>query len=292
MRNPYEILGVKKNAGKDDIKKAYRTLARDLHPDRHPGDRYAEEAFKDVTAAYDLLSDPDKRARFDNGEIDATGQETGRRRGRPGGFGGGFGGFGYDHAGRRQRSPFEDFFRNTGPRGAGVKAKGANVEYTLSVDFKAAAQGAKRRVSMTNGKHLYVTIPAGTKDGQTLRLKSQGMPGIGGGPAGDALVQIKVKPDETFETDGQDVTVTVDVSLDQAVLGGKVDVPTLSGTVAVTIPANSNSGTKLRLKGRGVQPKKGDPGDQYVVLRVMLPEKPDKELADFVKKWRGAKAKA
>lgn len=279
MRDPYDILGVARGAAANDIKTAYRKLARDNHPDRHPGDDAAADRFKDISAAYGLLSDPEKRRRFDAGEIDAQGQERARGRGW-GGFGG--------------RSPFEDLFRHHkaraggfagGARGQTPHAKGANVSYTLKVSFLDAAVGSKRRVAMTNGKHFYVTVPAGTADGQMLRLKGQGMPGIGGGPPGDAHVEILVADDDVFTRDGNDIHCTLPITLVEAVLGGKVDVPTIHGTVTMAVPTNANSGTKMRLKGRGIKPPRGDAGDQYVVLQVVLPDAPDAELTEFVKKW-------
>lgn len=278
MRDPYDILGVPRGAPADDIKAAYRRLARDNHPDRHPNDTAAAERFKDISAAYGLLSDPEKRRRFDAGEIDAQGQERAQ----------GWGGF-------RGRSPFDDLFRHhkarAGGFGAGFgggqrpRAPGANVSYTLKVSFRDAAVGAKRRVAMTNGKHFYVTVPAGTEDGQVLRLKGQGMPGMGGGPAGDAHVEIQVTPDDVFSRDGNDILCDLPVSLNEAVLGGKVDVPTIHGTVTMGVPANANTGTKMRLKGRGIKPPRGEAGDQYVTLKVVLPEKPDAEFTEFVRQW-------
>jgi DnaJ-class molecular chaperone len=280
MRDPYDILGVGRSASADDIKKAYRQLARDNHPDRHPGNTQAAERFKDISAAYGVLGDPEKRRRFDAGEIDAQGQE--RARGGWGRWGGG-------------ASPFEDLFRHHRARAAGagfgagrggtVRANGANVSYVLKVRFVDAALGARRRVAMTNGKHFYVTVPPGTEDGQVLRLKGQGMPGIGGGAPGDAHVEVRVEPDETFTRQGNNIHCELPVSLNEAVLGGKVQVPTIHGTVTMGIPAGANTGTKMRLKGQGIKPKSGQPGDQYVTLQVVLPEKPDEELTDFIRRW-------
>ena len=276
MRDPYDILGVASTSSADDIKKAYRQLARDHHPDRHPDDPAAAEAFKDISAAYGLLSDPDKRKRFDAGELDGQGNERARARG----WGG-------------ARSPFEDLFRHhraragfgDGARGARVQTKGANVSYTLKIKFLDAVLGAKRRVAMTNGKHFYVTVPAGTEDSQVLRLKGQGMPGFGGGAPGDALVEIHVTPDDIFTRTGNDILVEVPITLGEAILGGKVDVPTIHGTVTMGIPAGANTGTKMRLKGRGIKQAKGSAGDQYVSLTVVLPEDPDAELTDFIRTW-------
>jgi DnaJ-class molecular chaperone len=163
--------------------------------------------------------------------------------------------------------------------------KGKDVNYALRVSFLEAAQGGKRRVSLYDGKSLDVRVPPGTEDGQTLRLKGQGMPGMGGGEAGDAFIEIQVDPHRFFERDGNDIFVDVPVTLAEAVLGSKITVPTVHGTVALTVPAGSNTGTTLRLRGKGIQPRPGVSGDQFVKLKVVLPDKPDKALVDFVKEW-------
>lgn len=275
MRDPYDILGVSAQSSVADIKSAYHKLARDNHPDRHPDNPAAAERFKEISAAYGLLSDVDKRRRFDAGEIDAQGQERAQR--------GGWSNWG-------GRSPFEDMFRHQrgragGGRGPRIQTQGANVTYTLKVNFIDAACGAKRRVAMTSGKHFYVTVPAGTEDGQVLRLKGQGMPGMGGGAPGDAHVEILVSRDDTFTREGLDILCPLPISLAEAMLGGKVDVPTVHGTVTMNVPAGANSGTKMRLKGRGIKPSRGTPGDQYVTLSVVLPEEPNAELTEFIRTW-------
>lgn len=281
MRDPYEILGVPRDASPEAIKKAYRRLARERHPDTDPGNPWAEDEFKELSAAYDLLSDPKKRAAFDNGEIDANGN---RRRGTRAGATGGNGGA----SGRTGRNPFDQFFRNKGTRNSrsGAPIDGANVSYSLHIDFVDAARGITRKVTTTNGKHLDVRVPPGIDTGQVLRLKGQGMPGMGGGEAGDAHVEIIVDPHPLFTRQGADIHLDVAVTLPEAVLGGKVEVPTIGGTVAVTVPENSNTGTMLRLRGKGLPVgANGGVGDQYIRLQVVLPPGGDQDLQKFVRKW-------
>jgi DnaJ-class molecular chaperone len=285
MRDPYDLLGVPRGASADDIKAAYRKLAKQLHPDLNPGDAVVERRFKEVSAAYDLLSDAKKRARYDRGEIDGNGAE------RPGGrfyrgfseranrstAGGGFGGFDADDI-------FE-MFTNQTRRGAG-KRRGVDVSYSLSVDFIAAALGTRRRLTLPDQRSLDVAIPPGTAEGTVLRLKGQGQAGLGGGPAGDAFVEIQVEPHAFFQRKDFDIHLDIPVTLQEATLGSTITVPTIDGKVVVKIPRGSNSGTVLRLKSRGVpRGKAGERGDQYVKLTVMLPERVDAELAQFLEKW-------
>ena len=265
MRDPYQILGVARDADQDTIKKAFRKLAKKLHPDLNPGNKKVEQEFKEVNAAYDLLSDPQKRARFDRGEIDASGAERPERSFyRAYAEGGGnakyreaeFGEFSAEDIlselfgrGRRNRQP---------PR-----MRGEDVTYTLAVSFVDAANGAKKRVTLADGKTLDVTIPPGTEHGQTLRLKGQGMPGVGGGPAGDAYVEIQVEPHAFFTRKDSNVHLEVPVTLPEAVLGATLTVPTVDGKVSIKVPPGSNTGTTLRLKGRGIVDRKsGQRGDQ------------------------------
>jgi len=279
MKDPYDILGVARTASADDIKKAYRRLARELHPDNNQGTSRAEERFKDLSVAYDLLSDATKRGRYDRGEIDAHGHPATRR----GPFASG--------AGRRprSRSAFEEFFKRRDARqNANVTIDGSNVSYSLKVAFLEAAKGANKHVTMTNGKRLAVTIPPGTRSGQVLRLKGQGMDGIGGGKDGAALVEILVEPDPLFVLDGDDIHLEFPVSLPEAILGARLEVPTIHGAVHLTVPEGSNSGTRLRLKGKGIDnPKTKVRGNQYVTLKVVLPKKIDKELTEFIREWSG-----
>ena len=275
MKDPYAVLGLRRGASAEEIKASYRRLARELHPDRHPGDARAEQKFTHLGAAYELLSDAATRARYDRGEIDATGAARARRGPASSSFG----------AGAGRRHPFERFFRDRASANAGIKINGANVDYVLTIKFLEAAQGAVKHVSMTTGKRLKVTIPPGTRDGQVLRLRGQGMPGLGGGTAGDALVEIAVEPHLVFQTAGDDIRAELPVTLGEAILGGRVEVGTVDGPVVVTIPEGSNTGTLLRLKGKGL-PKGGDKrGDHYAVLKVMLPPQADPELAEFVRAW-------
>lgn len=278
MKDPYDVLGVKKTAGADEIKQAYRRLAKEFHPDLNPNDPIVEQRFKEISQAYGVLGDKEKRAQFDRGEINADGSQ--RSAGRGGGFGG-FGGFGGDGA----EDIFADLFGRNRARTRTVRMKGKDVNYALRVSFLDAARGTTRRVGLYDGKSLDVRIPPGTEDGQTLRLRGQGMPGMGGGEAGDAYIEVQVDSHRFFERDGNDIFVDVPVSLAEAVLGGKITVPTIHGNVAVTVPTGSNSGTTLRLRGKGISPRNGVTGDQFVKLMVVLPDKPDKELVDFVKEW-------
>ena len=298
-RDPYDILGVQRDASDSEVQKAYRRLAKKSHPDLHPGDKKAEERFKDLNAAYDIVGDAAKRARFDRGEIDASGAEIRRNpfaggRGQSGGFGGGRGGaegFAFDDLG----DLFGGIFRGQrGPGGqgggfGGMPAQGEDSRFTLEVDFIDAIAGTKKRLTLTGGKPLDVNIPAGISDGQTIRLKGQGAPGRGG-PAGDALIEVKVKPHALFRREGRDIHMDLAVSLGEAVSGGKVEVPTVHGPVTLNIPAWSNAGTRMRLKGKGVPEGKKDPaGDQYVTLKIVLPKTPDAELEAFVKDWSAKK---
>jgi len=293
MEDPYKTLGVAKTATADEIKKKYRKLAREFHPDLHPGDKKAETRFKDVSGAYDLLSDKDKRAAYDRGEIDAGGQPRQDRtfyRNYADGQGGRyhdprdqFGDFAADDV-------FADLFRRAagGQGGAGnVKFRGADAHYSLAIDFVAAVKGGAQQLTLPGGKNLRVTIPAGSEDGQVLRLKGQGHPGAGGGPAGDAIIELHVQPHALFSRQGDDIHLELPVSLPEAVLGGRVEVPTVDGPVTMTVPKGANSGTTLRLKERGV-PRGGKRGDQYVMLKVMLPAKPDPALEEAIAEWAKA----
>jgi DnaJ-class molecular chaperone len=293
MADPYKTLGVSRLASADEIKKAYRKLAKKLHPDLNPGDKKIETQFKEASAAYDLLSDVEKRRKFDRGELDENGNpRAGFQPGgpwnqaRPGGKAGrGPRDFGIDVD--ENDEIFKDFFGfGRGRGGAGVKMRGADVTYRLEVDFLEAARGGKKRVGLTDGKTLDVAIPAGTENGSQLRLKGQGMPGQGGAANGDAFVEIVVKPHPYFERDGFDVLLECPISLQEAVLGGTVEIPTIDGRVALKVPIGSNSGTQLRLKGKGLtNPKSKTRGDQYVRFVVTLPAKADPELEAVIKSW-------
>lgn len=283
--DPYAALGVSRSATADEIRRAYRTLAKELHPDVRPGDKQAEERFKRATAAFNLLSDPVTKGRFDRGEIDADGNERAAFGARPrqsahAGAGAGAG------PGPQDAFDLGDIFSDLfgpgfgGPRGYS-RMRGRDIRFTLDIDFLDAVNGAKRRISLAEGRTLDVAIPAGVESGQVLRLKNQGGAGVQGGPAGDALVELKVRPHAFFRREGQDIHMDLNVSLTEAVEGARVQVPTPSGPVALTIPAGANTGKVLRLKGKGVAGQ----GDQFVRLQLMLPETPDEDLRKFVKKW-------
>jgi DnaJ-class molecular chaperone len=284
--DPYATLGVPKTATDDEIRSAYRKLAKQYHPDLNPGKPAAEERFKAISTAYDLLSDPQKRARFDRGEIDASGQERPPERPFYRSYG--------DQAGRtkyRTEQSFdpedlEDIFSAFGGgaglgRGRGFRARGADARYSLTVDFLDAARGATKRLTLPDGKTLDVNIPPGLKDGQVLRLKGQGMPGLGDGLTGDALIEVQVAPHPVFRREDDNVVVTLPVTMQEAILGAKIDVPTIDGPVFVTVPAGSQNGARLRLKGRGIAG-----GDQFVQLQVALPASDEPELAEFLKTWK------
>ena len=292
--NPYDILGVSKDATQAEIKKAYRKLAKALHPDLSPGDKGKAAEFQKIGAAYDILGDEEKRRRFDAGEIDASGQERPERQ------------FYRQNAGadpeRRYQSTagFDDFedvsdifsdlfgrrgWARAGPA-QGFAARGADVRYHLDVDFLDAARGAKRTVPLPDGQTIDLSIPAGVRDGQTLRLRGKGQRGIGGGPAGDAYVEMTVKPHPMFRRDGNDIEVDLPITFDEAVLGGKVEVPTLTGPVSMAVPKGASSGQRLRLKGKGIRPAKGPAGDQYVRLKIVLPDKVYGDMEDIARRWR------
>jgi DnaJ-class molecular chaperone len=287
--DPYEVLGVKKDASQSDIQKAYRALAKKLHPDLNPGNKQAEERFKEVAGAYDLLGDEKKRARFDSGEIDASGAERPQQRQ----YYRDFADAGSQYSNDAGFADFADddilsqIFRGRG-RGGPVNMRGQDRHYRLELEFLDAINGATQHITLPDGASLDVRIPAGTRDGQTLRLRGKGAPGIGEGPPGDALVEVTVRPHRTFSRDGDNIRVELPISLSEAVLGGKVTVPTPTGPVTMTVPKWSNTGAVLRLKGRGVTRGDGDKGDELVALKIVLPEKPDPELESLIEKWGGA----
>ncbi len=301
MKNPYDVLGVKPDASADEIKRAYRQLAKKLHPDLNPGDAKIEQKFKEVSHANSILGDPEKRKRFDRGEIDASGQENQRT----GGFyrehaQGGHGGGKYRASGSGAEINIEDIisdlFGGGGRRGArggaGGRAgarKGADISYTAPIDFLDAAVGTKKRIRLSDGKALDLSIPAGTTDRQTLRLKGQGGPGAGGAPAGDAYVEVHIQPHAFFNRKDNDVHIELPVTLQEAILGATLHVPTVHGKVSMKIPPGSNTGASLRLKGKGIVDRKTKvKGDQYVKLKVVLPEKIDEDLKSFMESWAEA----
>ncbi|MEQ9639410.1 MAG: J domain-containing protein [Alphaproteobacteria bacterium] len=280
MRDPYTVLGVARGTDDAEIKKAYRRLAKELHPDLHQGDAKVEERFKEVSAAYKLLGDKELRAKYDRGEIGPDGQQkapfhyeyAGGGPRRPG-AGPGPGGFSADDI-------FADIFSQfSGGRRARQPQRGADRQFELTVEFLDAALGGVRRVNLPAGKTLDVRIPAGIEDGKQIRLKGQGEPGPAG--PGDALVEVRVRPHPLFKRDGNDVRIELPISLPEAVLGAKVKVPTIGGTVSLTVPKGAQSGQTMRLKGRGIAG-----GDQYVTLLVKLPDKADQDLEALMQRWQ------
>jgi DnaJ-class molecular chaperone len=286
--DPYKVLGVQRDASDDDIRRAYRKLAKELHPDLNPNNRAsAEERFKKVSAAYEIVGDASKRGQYDRGEIDANGEQrrTYQRAHSGAGRGGG--------ARAGEEFGFSDIFSDL--FGAGRRSenaspfgvRGRDVRYTLEVDFLEAATGAKKRVTMPDSGVLDITVPEGVADGQTLRLKGQGSPSPRGSEAGDALVEIKVRAHASFKRSGDDILLELPITIDEAVLGAKIEVQTISGRVHVTIPKGTSTGRVFRLKGKGVHnTTTGNTGDQLVSVRIVLPETIDSELSYFMQEWR------
>ena len=287
----YSTLGVAKTATPEAVTKAYRKLAKKLHPDLNPGDKAAEEKFKQISAAYSILNDEEKRGRYDRGEIDASGQERPQQQYYRDFAGGPEGARYHTSAGFEDIGEFSDLFGDlfgrTGARGGGARfaMRGQDAQFRLGIDFLEAVNGAKKRITLPDGNTLDVTIPAGASDGLVMRLKGQGMPGLGGAEPGDALVEISVAPHPVFKREGNDIVVDVPITIDEAVLGGKVEVPTTTGRVAVTVPAGANTGQILRLKGKGVKTR-GGTGDQLVKLSVVLPDRVDDDLKALAEAWR------
>jgi DnaJ-class molecular chaperone len=306
---PYALLGVARGSAFADVRKAYKKLAKQLHPDANPGNKAAEERFKKVSAAYGFLDDSARKAKYDAGEIDADGNPRfggfgggggARGRGRgpfgggdPFGAGGPFAGMGGSGAQKRQGGPgtadfeamFGDLFGTAARGGAGFQAgsKGDDLQAKIEIDFVEAIAGCKKRVQV-GGRTIDVAIPAGVETGRTLRLRGQGGAGQGGLPAGDLMVTIAVKPHPVFERDGDDVRMDLPVSLMEALEGGRVEATTPGGVVALNIPAASNSGTVLRLKGRGVA-RPNAPGDLYVRVVLALPDGDNSELKGLLTGW-------
>ncbi|MAU40499.1 MAG: molecular chaperone DnaJ [Kordiimonas sp.] len=293
MKDPYSILQTDRTATQDELKAAYRKLAKKLHPDLHPGDEKIAEQFKEVSAAYALLSDKEMRARYDRGEINADGSEKyGNYRQHAGSGQGqaGFGGFGDDF------NP-EDLFASIfgeGGLGGGARhrqrqsprRKGDDRKYTMTVSFLEAVKGGKRQITLDNGKTLNITIPENVKDGQQIRLKGQGEAGSFGGPQGDALIEVKVADHPHFTRKGNDIYLDLPITLSEAILGGKVQVPTLDGKVTVSIPKESNTGRSMRLKGKGATDTKTKvAGDLYLRLQITLPDDIDDDLIAAIEGW-------
>ncbi|MDP3175690.1 MAG: J domain-containing protein [Phenylobacterium sp.] len=304
-RDPYQELGVSRSANADEVRKAFRKLAKQHHPDANPGNKAAEERFKQVSAAFDIVGDEAKRKKFDAGEIDADGRET-MRGGFGVGPGGPFGAGGGPRGGAYRSESFEGvdlgdilgemFNRGGAPRGGGgagggfggFSQRGADVRAKLEIDLEEAIAGGKKRIAFSDGRTIDVTIPKGAQEGQTLRLKGQGAPGRTA--PGDAFIEISVKPHPVFKVEGDVLVMDLPVSVYDAVLGGKVEAPTPEGAVTLTVPKGSNSGARLRLKGRGLPNGQGKRGDLFARLVITLPETPDPELEAFAEAWRKDRA--
>lgn len=292
MKDPYETLGVSRSATDKEIKDAFKKLARKFHPDLHPGDKGAEAKFKDISAANDLLKDKDKRRRFDAGEIDASGAERPQERYyRDFADGPGYA----SHAaqdGFDSNEGLEEFlakaFAGGGQRSQRTfRARGQDLSYVLPVAFLDAANGATHTITFPDGKTLQVSVPEGAEDRQMLRLKEQGMPGYGGGPPGDAYVELHIEPHPFFRRKDENIHVEVPVTLREAMLGGGIQVPTIGQPVTVTVPKGSNTGTTLRLRERGIRNRKtGQRGHQLVTLKVVLPTAEEPELIEFLESWQ------
>ncbi len=295
MNDLYKILGVPKSASDAEIKKSYRKLAKQLHPDQNKDNPKAAARFSEVTAAYDLLSDAPKRAQYDRGEINGDGQPQGYSGGSSGGFD--FSDFarqgranqGGQRGGFNASDIFEDLFARGGRPGGGAdpfaqaRPKGADVDYTLVVPFEAAAKGEPQRLTLRTGKAIDIKLPRGLVDGQQMRLAGQGYPGAGG--AGDARVTFKIAAHKHFRLDGFDLRLELPVSLTEVVKGAKVKVPTVDGAVMLTVAPGSTSGQTLRLRGKGFIKADGTRGDQYVLLMVDVP-KGDPALENFIDTWQ------
>jgi DnaJ-class molecular chaperone len=284
--DPYKILGVDKGASQADLQKAYRTLAKKLHPDLNPGDKSVEEKFKELSAAYDIVGDAAKRARYDSGEIDESGFERPPRQ--------------YYREYAEQASPYQredsyaDYMDNdelaellARARRSRANRRGADVQYRLKLGFLDAVNGGKQQISLADGSKVDLTIPSGAQEGQVLRLRGKGEPGMGEGPPGDALIELEVAPHEIFSRKGDDIHVDLSIPLATAVLGGELRAPTTTGEVMMRVPKWTNTGAVLRLKGRGVAKPDGSKGDEFVTLKIVLPDKVDDELVCFME-GRGA----
>lgn len=289
MKSPYDILGVAKSASADEIKKAYRKLAKELHPDLHPNDKRMAERFKEASAAYSLLSNAENRAKYDRGEINGEGgaqgsagfQDAYRQYQQAGARSGGGSRFDFD-----AEDFFSDIFGGGRQKRGPAPQRGPDRVYQVTINFLDAVKGVKKRITLENGKTLDIKIPVNVREGQQIRLKGQGGKGVANGADGDALIEVNIAPHAFFRLEGNDIHLDLPITLPEAVLGAKVQVPTVDGPVTLNIPAGSNSGKKLRLKGKGAEGgKPSTRGDQYVTLTVVLPEPVDSDLQKAVESW-------
>lgn len=299
MQNLYNILGVKKMASQADVKKAYRALAKELHPDLNKDDKKITDKFKQVSAAYSILGDEEQRGKYDRGEIDENGNDKAPS------FGPGFGSGGFrgrsaaDFDTEEAESVFSEFFRFTGGgKGRGknpyqntARSRGLDISYEVTIGFEESITGGTRRVTLNDNRNVDIKIPPGIKNGQVIRLSGQGGPGLSGAPKGDALVEIRVAKHPYYRREGNDIHLELPISFDEAILGGDIQVPTPRGKLTVRIPRNASSGKRLRLKGKGVEAKNGT-GNMYVALKIMGPSTRDPELEKAIKSWGGGNGQA
>lgn len=285
MNDPYKVLELKKEASQEEIREAYRKLAKKYHPDLNPGKKEAELKFKEINEANEILSDPKKRAEYDQlGEAGTSGAFGGRQAERP---------YYWEtqqgDEGRYSRqfdAQFSDDILNSIFGNFRASKKGMDMDFKLEIEFKESILGAEKTLTFPNGKRLSVKIPRGIQSGQKLRISGEGMPGPSGGSAGDALIEIWVKPSELFERKGNDVEFELPISLSEAILGAEIKVPTVSDEVILKIPAGVSSGSKLRIRGKGVPiPSENRWGDQYVRLKIIVPRDVDTDLRDFIRQW-------
>ncbi len=281
--DPYSVLGVASGASDDEVRSAFRRLAKSCHPDLHPGDNAASDRFKSLSAAYDIVGDPERRRQFDAGLIDARGEPVRQPYANPASA----------YSGGTFSDVFNDFFADPTRHGGrtngrpGFHMRGQDVRYTLEVGFLEAIAGTKKRVTMPEGGVLDLTVPEGVADGQVLRLKGKGKPGFGSGESGDALVEIHVKPHPDFQRVGDDIHMSLPVSLDEAVLGGKIEVATPGGRLQLILPKGTSSGRVFRLKGKGARSSAtGKVGALLISVQIVMPEEIDEGLAYFLSEWR------
>lgn len=281
--DPYSLLGLARGASDEEVRSAFRRLAKSCHPDLHPGDKAAADRFKSLSAAYEIVGDPERRRQYDAGLIDARGEPVRQPYANPAGA----------YSGGTFSDVFNDFFSDSAWPGAranarpGFHVRGQDVRYTLEVAFLEAVTGTKKRVTMPEGGVLDLTVPEGVSDGQVLRLKGKGKPGFGGGEAGDALVEIHVKSHPDFQRVGDDIHMSLPVSLDEAVLGGKIEVATPTGRLQLTLPKGTSSGRVFRVKGKGAHSgTTGKHGALLITVRIVMPDEIDEGLAYFISEWR------